>query len=141
MAEPDSFYFAAEKRIERLTLVLGMGGGAFAFARWGWRFGAGVSLGAALTWLNFRWLKQGVGALVRVSTAQRDSEHARVPRSVYFKFFGRFALLLGVVYVILSRSILPVVAVLGGLFAIVAAVMIEMVWQLVHGRDRTGTHT
>jgi hypothetical protein len=141
MAEPDSFYRAAEWRIEWLTLALGLAGTLFVAVRWGWRPGAGVALGAGLTWLNFRWLKQGVGALVTVSTAQVGSEKARVPRTVYLKFFGRFALLLLVVYVILSRSLLPVAAVLGGLFAVVAAVMIELIFELARGRRGTETHT
>ncbi len=139
MADPDSFYRAAERRIEWLTLALGAAGAVFAALRWDWRAGAGVALGALLTWLNFRWLKQGVGALVTVSTVQAGSEHVRVPRSVYLKFFGRFALLLLVVYVILSRSLLPVAAVLGGLFAVVAAVMLELLFELVRGRRGTET--
>ncbi len=139
MADPDSFYRAAERRIEWLTLALGAAGAVFAALRWDWRAGAGVALGALLTWLNFRWLKQGVGALVTVSTVQAGSEHARVPRSVYLKFFGRFALLLLVVYVILSRSLLPVAAVLGGLFAVVAAVMLELLFELVRGKRGTET--
>ena len=141
MAESASTYVAAEQRIEWMTVVLGLAGAAFVFLRWGWRPGAGVALGAALAWLNFRWLKQGVTALVKLSTAQANSEHARVPLVVYAKFFGRFALLLLIVYVILSRSWLPVAAVLGGLFAVVAAVMIELMWELVRGRRGTETHT
>jgi hypothetical protein len=50
-------------------------------------------------------------------------------------------LLLVAVYVILSRSLLPVAAVLGGLFAVVAAVMIELMWELVRGGHGTETHT
>jgi hypothetical protein len=141
MAESDSIYVSAEHRIEWMTLAFGLAGAVFVFVRWGWRPGAGVALGAALAWLNFRWLKQGVTALVRISTAQAGDEHARVPMIVYAKFFGRFALLLVVVYVILSRSWLPVAAVLGGLFAVVAAVMIELMWELVRGRRGTETHT
>lgn len=141
MAESDSIYVAAEHRIEWMTLAFGLAGAAFTLLRWGWRPGAGVALGAALAWLNFRWLKQGVTAIVKVSTAQRNSEHARVPVSIYVKFFGRFALLLGVVYVILSRSLLPVAAVVGGLFAVVAAVMIELFWELLHTGRGTETHT
>ena len=140
MAQPDSFYGAAEKRIEWLTLGLGAVAAVFAAIRWEWRAGAGVALGALLTWVNFRWLKQGVGALVAVSTAQAGSEHARVPLSVYLKFFGRFALLLGVVYVILSRSILPAAAVLGGLFSLVGAVMLEVIFELLRGKRGTKTH-
>ena len=141
MAESASTYVAAEQRIEWMTVALGLAGAAFVFLRWGWRPGAGVALGAALAWLNFRWLKQGVTALVKLSTAQANSEHARVPLVVYAKFFGRFASLLLIVYVILSGSWLPVAAVLGGLFAVVAAVMIELMWELVRGRRGTQTNT
>lgn len=138
--EPDSFYAAAEQRIERLTLWLGLAGAVFAFLRWGWQSGVGLALGAALTWVNFRWLKQGIATLVKISTAQASQERVRVPRVIYAKFFGRFALLLIVVYVILSRSLLPVPAVVAGLFAVVAAVMAELVWELVTGRRGTETH-
>jgi hypothetical protein len=141
MANPDPFYGAAERRIEWLTLALGLAGALFAAVKWGGRTGAGVAAGAVLTWLNFRLLQGGVGTLVKVSTAQAGSEHARVPFSVYAKFFGGFALLLLVVYVILSRSLLPVAAVLGGLFAVVAAVMIELLFELVTGKRGTETHT
>ncbi|HSZ19106.1 MAG TPA: ATP synthase subunit I [Candidatus Acidoferrum sp.] len=140
MAESDRIYVAAEQRIEWMTVALGLAAALFAFARWGWRPGAGVALGAALAWLNFRWLKQGVTAIVKVSTAQANSEHARVPMSIYVKFFGRFALLLVAVYVILSRSWLPVAAVVGGLFAVVVAVMIELLWELARTRGGTETH-
>jgi hypothetical protein len=141
MAEPDSIYVAAEHRIEWMTLAFGLAGTLFVFVRSGWRAGAGMALGSALAWLNFRWLKQGVIALVKISTAQANSERARVPMSVYVKFFGRFALLLVVVYVILSHSLFPVAAVLAGLFAVVAAVMIELMWELVRGKRGTETHT
>jgi hypothetical protein len=141
MAESDSIYLDAEHRIEWMTLAFGLAAALIVLLRWGWRPGAGVALGAALAWLNFRWLKQGVTALVKLSTAQAGSEHAQVPVGVYAKFFGRFALLLIVVYVILSHSLLPVAAVFGGLFAVVAAVMIELMWELVRGRRGTETHT
>jgi len=141
MAESDSIYAAAERRIEWLTLVFGVAGAVFVVVPWGWRAGAGVALGAGLAWLNFRWLKQGVTTLVKTSTAQADSEHPRVPFSIYAKFFGRLALLLVVVYVILSRSLLPAIAVFGGLFAVAAAVMIELMWELVCGARGTETHT
>jgi ATP synthase I chain len=141
MAEPDALYAVAEQRIEWLTLALGLAAFVLALVIWGVRSGAGVLLGAALAWLNFRWLKQGVNALVKISTAQSGSEHPRVPRSVYVKFFGRYALLLAVVYVILSRSWLPVAAVVGGLFAVVVAVMIELIWELLRYRRGTATHS
>jgi hypothetical protein len=133
MAGDDSVYRGAEKRIEWFTALVGAIAAIATAVRWGWGAGIGLALGAALSWLNFRWLKQGVGALVKVSTAQTGSDKPRVPRSVYLKFFGRFGLLLLVVYVILSRSILPAAAVLAGLFALVAAVLLEMVTELTRG--------
>jgi hypothetical protein len=141
MPDHDSFYAAAERRVEWLTATLGAVGAAFAFFRWGLAWGAGVALGAAVTWINFRWLKVGVGALVNASVAQADAERARIPQGVYVKFFARYALLLVVVYVILSRSLLPVAALIGGLFAAVAAVLVELMWELVTGKLGAESHT
>jgi hypothetical protein len=134
MAEAESFYATAERRVERLTAIIGVAGAVLALGVAGWLWAAGVALGAGLTWLNFRWLKAGVSALVQASVAQAGAEHARIPRSVYVKFFARYALLLAVVYVILSRSVLPLAALIGGLFAAVAAVVAEVVWELVTGK-------
>ena len=48
-------------------------GAAVVLVRWGARPGAGVARRAPrCAWLNFRWLKQGVTALVRLSTAQAE---------------------------------------------------------------------
>ncbi len=141
MAATDSFYRVAERRIEWLTLVLGLSAAAIAAALWGWTWGGGVLCGAGLTWINFHWLKQGVDTLVAVSTAQEGAEHTRVQKRVYVKFFCRFALLLIVVYVILSRSWLPVAAVLAGLFVVVGAVLAELIFELARGVRETETHT
>ena len=66
-----------------------------------------------------------------MATPQAGSETVRVPVSAYLKFFGRFALLLGVVYVILTRSWFPAVAVLAGLFASAAGVVVALVYELL----------
>lgn len=137
-AGEEAIYRAAERRIEWLTLLLGAAAAVAGGVRWGWKFAAGLAVGAALAWLNYRWLKQGIDALARLASAQGEAETPRIPRSVYVKFLGRFALLIGVLYVILSRSLLPAAAVLAGLFALVAAVLIELVTQLVRSGRRTG---
>ena len=133
MTSSDTFYQDGERRVEYLTLGLGAAGTVLVAVRWGWRAAAGLALGAALSWLNYRWLRQGVGALARVAAAQADAPRVRVPKRIYVKFFGRVALLLVVVYVILSGSLLPGATVLAGLFAAVAAVMIELIYRLVRG--------
>ena len=141
MAEAENFYAAAESRVEWLTAVIGLAGAVLALAFAGWVWAAGVALGAGLTWVNFRWLKAGVSALVQSSVAQAGAERVHIPRIVYVQFFGRYALLLAVVYVILSRSVLPLAGLVGGLFAAVAAVVAEVVWELVTGKLGAESHT
>src|SRR3989304_10596374 len=94
---------ATLRRIEWLTLALGGLGAVWAAWRWGWRGALGLALGALLSWVNFRWLKGSVRAFAAAAVVQTGTpaevRTAPVPRSAYFKFFGRFALLLGAVYV------------------------------------------
>ncbi|MCL6482109.1 MAG: ATP synthase subunit I [Firmicutes bacterium] len=127
-AEPG--YRAAERQIELGTLLVGAVGAIVAVLVWSWPAAGGVLVGAVLAWLNFRWLKQGVAALERVSVAQADAETVRIPKRTYVKFFGRYVLLLGILYVIFSRSLLPVAAVFVGLMALVAAALSAMVVTL-----------
>ena len=132
----EAFGSATLRRIEWLTLALGAAGSVAAGWRWGWRGAVGLAIGAVLSWLNFRWLKGSVLAFGRVATATTSGENpqtVRVPKSAYFKFFGRFALLLVAVYVILTRSIFPAVALLAGLFASAAAVVLGLLWELALG--------
>lgn len=126
-------YLGAERRIEVLSLVLGLAVALVTSWRWGWRAGLGLAVGASLSWINFRWLKTGISTLARLSMVGPGEAAPRVPKSVYFKFLGRFALLLLVVYVILSRELLPAGAVLAGLFAVVAAVLLEIIYELFRG--------
>ncbi len=133
MAANDSIYAAAERRIELLALGAGALGAVGAAAIWGLRAGAGVAAGAALSWLNFRWMKQGVATLARLSRAQEGAEKVRVPRSVYFKFAGRYALLFLGGYVILARIRLPAVSLLAGFASVPAAAIIEGTGLLFRG--------
>jgi len=143
----EPFGSATLRRIEWLTLMMGGLGAAWAGWRWGWRGALGLVLGAVLSWLNFRWLKGSVQAFGAAALAQVESQArsqagspagppaevrtAPVPRSAYFKFFGRFALLLGAVYVILTRTWFPAISVLAGLFASAAGVVVGLAWELL----------
>ncbi len=126
----DIFYAAAERRIEYLTLALGAAAAIAAAILWRPGAGGGVAAGAVLSWINYRWMRQGVGTLARLSTAQSGAEQPRVPRSVYFKFLGRYALLIVAAYAILHGFSLPAVSFVCGLFAVAAAVIVEMIAQL-----------
>lgn len=167
MIDPQAFGGATLRRIEWLTITLGAIGASWGAWRWGWRGGAGLGLGAALSWINFRWLKSSVQAFAGVTlphgvshavshaparpeSADRSPSEkslsneqvvvsARVPVGAYLKFFGRFALLLGVVYVILTRSWLPAIPVLTGLFAAAAATVLGLIYELASAGVRQGS--
>jgi len=130
MAADESFYTAAERRIEYFTIAIGAAGTIAAAIFWSRKAALGLAAGAALSWINYRWMKLGIGALARISAAQAGAEKPRVPVSVYLKFLGRYALLIVAAYAILRGFSLPAASFLAGLFAIVAAVLVEMIGQL-----------
>lgn len=129
----DAVYAAAERRIEMVALAAGVLATAGAAALWGMRAGAGVAAGAALSWLNFRWMKLGVATLARLSRAQEGAAKVRVPRIVYFKFAGRYALLFLGGYVILARIRLPAASLLAGFASAPAAAIVEGTGQIFRG--------
>jgi ascorbate-specific PTS system EIIC-type component UlaA len=126
------------RRVEWLTLLLGAAGTIWADWRWGWRGALGLALGAILSWINFRWLKGGVRGFGGAAGDQAGSMPANVPWKAFAKFFGRFLLLLGAVYVILTYSSLLVVAVFTGLFASAAGVVLGLIYELVFSSVRQG---
>ncbi|MDE3135524.1 MAG: ATP synthase subunit I [Acidobacteriota bacterium] len=133
MMDPEFFGERAQRRVERLTLVLGFVGAIAAIMLRGWPEAAAVVLGAVAGWLNFRWLRQFVGWVARISLAQAGEEKPKMPRRIFWQMFGRYALLGLVLYVMLLRFYWPVVAFLFGLFALFAAVLLEVIGELVFG--------
>ena len=129
----EKFYEAVERRIEKLTLLIGAVGGAYIASKWGWRSGVGFAAGSALSWLNFRWLEQGIGGLFRAAVPQTAGEPYRASIWIYARFFARMALLVGAVYVILRVAWFPGKAVLGGLFSLIAAVILEVTYEVATG--------
>jgi hypothetical protein len=126
----EAFYAAAERRIEYLTIGIGIAGAMGVGIYWDVRAGIGVAIGALLSWINFRWMKQGIAVLARLSAAQQDAEKVRIPKWAYIKFLGRYVLLIFAAYVILRGFRSTAASLLAGLFAAVAAVLIESVSQL-----------
>jgi hypothetical protein len=133
MALSEAYYEAVERRIEWLTLTIGAVLSPAAAWKWGWRAGVGLAFGAALSWLNFRWLDQGVGALLRAAATQAQPIQASASRWIYARFFARMALLVGAVYVIFRGAWFPGRAVLAGLFSLIAAVIVEVTYEVVTG--------
>jgi len=129
-ADPEAYYEAAERRIEGLTLIVGAAGSLVAASVWGYRHGAAVSVGAVISWLNFRWMRQGVNTLARLATAQEGAEKIRIPKAAYIKFAGRYALLVLGAYVILHYFGLPALSLLAGFLSVVVAVLAELIGML-----------
>jgi len=134
--ESDADYAAIERRLENFIVGLGAAMAIAAAIGWGIRAAEAAAIGTALCWLNFRWLRQGAGALMLLGMAQAGAEVVHVPRMVHAKFFGRLVLLLVVAYVILAWLRLPVIAFLCGLVAVVPAIVLELVYELAHGHHR-----
>lgn len=132
----EDVYSRAVARIGVTTIAIGLAASFYMLFTRGWRAALAIAIGAALAWINFRWLKGGVSAIAAPAAAQADGNPPPVPRvrlSAFAKFIGRFALLLGVVYVILSCSLLPAIPLLAGLFATVAAALMQMILLLGAG--------
>jgi small-conductance mechanosensitive channel len=126
MTNSDDLHFErAQARISKAMFAISAGGIIAAWAWRGWTFGAGFALGATASWLNYRWLKQVVDAL-------GDTRPTRKRVAVLAGL--RYLLLGGGAYAILHYSPVSVGAALTGLFAAVAAVIVEILFELVYAR-------
>ena len=123
MSTDDSdIYQRTTQRIVRLIAVLGLLGSIAAAILKGPRFGAGFLLGASLSGVSFwRWKK----VVDAIGSASRQ-------RSAW-TWILRFALLIGAAYVIVKYLEVPPAAVFIGLLASAAAVIISMIYELIHG--------
>lgn len=125
METDEQFFERALERISKAMFAIGAGGAIAATIWRGWTWGAGFALGAAASWINFRWLKQIVDAL-----SNRRPTRARVAVLAGL----RYLLLGGGAYVILHYSRISVPAALAGLFVAAGAVIVEIIFQLVYAR-------
>jgi hypothetical protein len=126
--EPERRLIAgAEGRLSRFILILGALGTLSVWLIWGLKAAAGFLIGVALAWINYWWISQAVSSLLRAG-------RGRPSKLIYFKFFGRYALIGVVVYVIFSRSLVPILAVVGGLLMLVPAVAAEFLYEVARER-------
>lgn len=105
-----------------LAVVVSLG---FAMAQ-GVSSGVGFAAGSGFSVLNFRWLKKGVSAL---------SDPERTPRLRSAAFLGSRYLLLGLaLYGMMKFFGISLMAVLAGLLVPVAAVFLEILYELFYAR-------
>ena len=126
-----------ERRIVWLTLALGLAsaGTALAVGRRPWAIG--LALGSLLAWLNFRWLKRGLDALLDASVAQQGHEKPQVPLSVYATAAFRYGLLALAVYAIFEYLHVPLGSLIVGLCALGAATIAASVWEILEPGNRS----
>jgi ATP synthase I chain len=124
-----------ERRISGLTLLIGFVAGLLVALLCDPLWGAGLAIGAALAWLNFRWLKQGLNALVVASAAQAGKEKPVVPIGSYFGMVFRYGLIALAVYVIFEFLKVPLLSMVVGLCALGAATIAASVYEILRPVD------
>lgn len=124
-----------ERRIGWLTLLFGFVAttvvAVLRFKLWA----AGLAIGTALGWLNFRWLRRAADALLTVSTAQEGREKPKVPLTTYLAALFRYGLLGLTVYVIFVYLHVPLGSMILGFCALAAAAIAASVWEILRPVD------
>jgi small-conductance mechanosensitive channel len=124
-----------ERRISAMTLLIGLAAALLVAVLRDRLWGVGLAIGAALAWLNFRWLRRGLEALVTASTAQSGKEKPVVPIGSYFGIAFRYGLIGVAVYVIFEYLKVPVLSMVVGLCALGAATVAASVYEILHPLD------
>ncbi len=123
-----------ERRIAWLTLVFGSSASSAAAFAGNRLWAAGLLIGAVLAWLNFRWLRKGLDALVTASAAQAGEANPRVPVGSYFAALFRYALIALLVYVIFKILRVPLASIVVGMCALAAAAIAASVYELFQAK-------
>lgn len=123
---------ATERRISWLTLILGGLAACVTLALRHRVWSFGLCVGAALAWLNFRWLRRGLDGLVAASTAQAGLKKPQVPLMSYALAALRYGLIALAVYVTFEYLHVPLASMLVGLCALGAAAIAASVYEIWH---------
>jgi hypothetical protein len=122
-----AFYERAPGRILRITAAVSVIGSAATWLAMGVRPAAGFLAGAALSGLNFYWLCQLVGSLGASGKAPTRGS------ALVLSF--RYLVIAAAVYAIVKGLAVTPAAVLWGLLAAFAAVILEILYELIfHAR-------
>jgi small-conductance mechanosensitive channel len=128
----DKLARGTERRIAWLTLAFGAAACVAAALGGSRMWAGGLLIGAILAWLNFRWLRRGMDALVAASAAQAGAKKPRVPLGAYFAAVFRYGLIALVVYVIFKVLQVPLASMVVGMCALAAAAIAASVYELWH---------
>ena len=122
----ETFYDRALGRIRTAMLWLSLAGTVVALPVYSWRHSLGFLAGAAASLANFHWLHQLTASLGPSAQGARR-------RVLLFLLLRYFLLGLGG-YVIVKIFGLNLAAALVGLLVAVAAVIVEIVYELIYAR-------
>jgi hypothetical protein len=137
-------------RIAALTLIVGFAAATVALALRRPDWAKGLAGGAVLGWLNFRWLRRGIRAVIIAAMAQASqaqgqdvvagteagrpatgAKPAALQLGTFFALIFRYALVACGAYVIFVYLHVPLVSIGLGLCALIAAIMMASVWEIV----------
>lgn len=114
-------------RVPPLIGVLGLLGSGVVWGVWGISYSGAFLVGAVAAWFNFRLLEGFVNKLGRLAAA----EPGKPPRLSGVRLFIQFVLFVAGAFVILRLTGFNVVAALCGFLVCPAAVMVEIVYELI----------
>ncbi len=121
----EAFYARAMKRVYRFIFVVGIAGTLGAAFWRGWKGSVAFAFGAAASYYNFKWLHEAVDSL---------GPNARRARTRVFVFLAlRYLLLAGGAYAIVKVFGMNAIPALVALFVPIAAIFIEVIYELAHG--------
>src|SRR5262245_62341953 len=120
----DDFLDGLDRRLDRSSLLVVIIAVPLVFAFHSARAAASVLAGAALSYVNFRWLKQAVDFVIL------HGAEGTTGRRVLMRFVGRYALIALGLYVTIRSSALDLIFVFAGLLVYIAAILIECVSEV-----------
>jgi hypothetical protein len=125
----------AYRRILRVAIALSVAGTLAAALFFTWQSGLGLAIGSLLAYINFVWLHRGTERLVEriLASNKTTTNDTSKPRKVRFAFpFPlRYALLIGVAYVILKSYPRLLIGFIVGLILPILAAMGEGIYEAV----------
>ena len=126
MESESLFLERALRRINAIMLGLMAGGCAVSFVAAGWRGLVGFFLGAAVAYFYFRWIREMADSLVPGGPPPR--KRLVVYLALRYAVFGAAG------YVIVKYFGISMLAALAGLSVSVAAILLEILYELIYAR-------
>lgn len=113
------------RRLNRYSVVITLLAMPVAFVFHSLSAALSIATGAALSYINFVWMKRAVDFVV-----VEGAKGAAAGRRSLFGFVARYVLIALVLYATIRSSVLNVVFILAGLLVYVAALLIECVYEV-----------